>query len=302
MAHDLMDQVVRAKAAKDADNKREWEDEQRGNPYRQQNKRREVVRAYADGSCNRKGYVETLPLCDIAKAAKDADNKREWEDEQRGNPYRQQNKRREVVRAYAAGSCNRKGYVETLPLCDMFNLHHHHDPFPLNVKYCSDLEDHNEAVEAYQDPNVAMRHESNRQGFASNVKTISKRARNEKSTRRNPLGPKNVQWKLEFESLEYLTMISTRANTLLSQSIPSTLRTYDPEHVGVSFRLEENKNDVFFGIRMGVGLYSEVQSRLDSTRSGLSKGEIVKAELELLRFWPSIRDDEFVIGGTVVKK
>ncbi|GJZ58328.1 hypothetical protein Tco_0613822 [Tanacetum coccineum] len=33
MAHDLMDQVVRAKVAKDVDNKRMWEDELGGNPY-----------------------------------------------------------------------------------------------------------------------------------------------------------------------------------------------------------------------------------------------------------------------------
>ncbi|GJY42717.1 hypothetical protein Tco_0430930 [Tanacetum coccineum] len=40
MAYDLLDQVVRAKVTKDADNKRKWEDEQGGNPYQQQNKRR----------------------------------------------------------------------------------------------------------------------------------------------------------------------------------------------------------------------------------------------------------------------
>nr|GEY03195.1 reverse transcriptase domain-containing protein [Tanacetum cinerariifolium] len=64
MAHDFMNQVVRAKVAKDAENKRKWEDEHGGNHYRQLTKRREVVRAYAAGSCDRKGYAENLPLCD----------------------------------------------------------------------------------------------------------------------------------------------------------------------------------------------------------------------------------------------
>ncbi|GJV20101.1 hypothetical protein Tco_1369121 [Tanacetum coccineum] len=41
-----LDQVVRAKAAKSVDNKRKWDDNQRGNLVQQQNKRQEVVRAF----------------------------------------------------------------------------------------------------------------------------------------------------------------------------------------------------------------------------------------------------------------
>ncbi|GJR30035.1 reverse transcriptase domain-containing protein [Tanacetum coccineum] len=67
MAHNLMDQVVRAKAAKDANNNRKWEYELGGNPYQQQNKRQEVVKVYAAGSSDRKGYDVTLPLCDKCK-------------------------------------------------------------------------------------------------------------------------------------------------------------------------------------------------------------------------------------------
>ncbi|GJS32852.1 reverse transcriptase domain-containing protein [Tanacetum coccineum] len=58
MAHNLMDQFVRAKVAKDANNKKKWEDEHGGNPYQQQNMRRDVVRVYAVGSSDKKGYVE----------------------------------------------------------------------------------------------------------------------------------------------------------------------------------------------------------------------------------------------------
>ncbi|GJT31027.1 reverse transcriptase domain-containing protein [Tanacetum coccineum] len=62
MVHDLMDQVVQAKRAKDADNKRKWEDNQGRNSG--QNKRHEVVRAYVVGSRDKKGHAGTLPLCD----------------------------------------------------------------------------------------------------------------------------------------------------------------------------------------------------------------------------------------------
>ncbi|GJX94995.1 reverse transcriptase domain-containing protein [Tanacetum coccineum] len=67
MAHKLMDQVVRAKAAKDADNKRKWEDDQEGNHCQQQNKRHEVVRVYAAGTVEPelRTIVET-PVATIA--------------------------------------------------------------------------------------------------------------------------------------------------------------------------------------------------------------------------------------------
>ncbi|GKD27292.1 hypothetical protein Tco_1233506 [Tanacetum coccineum] len=49
MAYDLMDQVMRAKAAKNVNNRRKWEDNHSGNVGHQQNKRYEVVRAYIVG-------------------------------------------------------------------------------------------------------------------------------------------------------------------------------------------------------------------------------------------------------------
>nr|GFD12995.1 hypothetical protein [Tanacetum cinerariifolium] len=64
-AHDLMDQVIRAKVAKDANNKRKWEDDHGGNSCQQQNKRHEVVRVYAAGSSDNKGkkiHHEVLPI------------------------------------------------------------------------------------------------------------------------------------------------------------------------------------------------------------------------------------------------
>ncbi|GJR59231.1 hypothetical protein Tco_1501393 [Tanacetum coccineum] len=64
MAHDLMDQVVRAMVVKDADDKRKREDKQGGNPYQQQTNRLVVGRAYVAGSCNKKRYARTLPLYD----------------------------------------------------------------------------------------------------------------------------------------------------------------------------------------------------------------------------------------------
>ncbi|GJS96958.1 hypothetical protein Tco_0803926 [Tanacetum coccineum] len=78
---------------------------------------------------------------------------------------------------------------------------------------------------------------------------------------------------------------------------------YDPEHLGVSFRLGGESRMLSlleFGWR--VGLYSEEQSRLISTKSGLRKGETVKAQRVLMEFWPTIGDAKFVVGGMVVKK
>ncbi|GJT72514.1 putative reverse transcriptase domain-containing protein [Tanacetum coccineum] len=115
-----------------------------------------------------------------AKASTDADNKRKWEDNQEGNHCQQQNKRHEVVRVYAGGTSNKTRYAGTLPLCDKCNLSHYHSPCPAQCgncrkighqardcwtptsmtcyecgekghtrKYCPNLEDHNEADEAY---------------------------------------------------------------------------------------------------------------------------------------------------------
>nr|GEU38186.1 hypothetical protein [Tanacetum cinerariifolium] len=145
----------------------------------------------------------------------------------------------------------------------------------------------------------------------------------------NPLGPKSksVQLEANFESSEFFTMISTMFITSPSRSVPSTPGTsltgtfllileffssfkfksvpcrYDPEHLGVSFRLGgESRIMSLLELGWRVGLYSFEQSRLASTRSGFSKGETVKADHELLIFWPNIGDDEFVVGGMAVKK
>ncbi|GJV79895.1 hypothetical protein Tco_1515765 [Tanacetum coccineum] len=61
MAHDLMDQVVRSKAAKGGDNKRKWDDNKNNSGH--QNKRQEVVRAFTaatgekKGNCNKIGHI-----------------------------------------------------------------------------------------------------------------------------------------------------------------------------------------------------------------------------------------------------
>ncbi|GJV80863.1 hypothetical protein Tco_1516733 [Tanacetum coccineum] len=52
MAYDLMDQVMRAKAAKNVNNRRKWEDNHSGNVGHQQNKRHEVKRKlHHNGPC-----------------------------------------------------------------------------------------------------------------------------------------------------------------------------------------------------------------------------------------------------------
>ncbi|GJU61770.1 putative reverse transcriptase domain-containing protein [Tanacetum coccineum] len=66
MAHDLMDQVARAKAARNGENKRKYKDNHRKN-FGQQNKRQEVMRAYITRPDNRIGYVGKLPLCNRCK-------------------------------------------------------------------------------------------------------------------------------------------------------------------------------------------------------------------------------------------
>nr|GEV15433.1 reverse transcriptase domain-containing protein [Tanacetum cinerariifolium] len=66
MSHDLMDQVVRAKAARNGMNKKKWKDNHRNNSG-QQNKRQEVVRAYTIRPDNMNGYNRMLPLCNRCK-------------------------------------------------------------------------------------------------------------------------------------------------------------------------------------------------------------------------------------------
>nr|GEU86342.1 retrotransposon Orf1 [Tanacetum cinerariifolium] len=72
---------------------------------------------------------------------------------------------------------------------------------------------------------------------------------------------------------------------------------YDPKHLGVSFRLGGESRTLSlleFGWRE--------QLRLTITRSGLRRGETVKANHVLMGFWPSIGDREFVMEGIDVKK
>nr|GEU41545.1 hypothetical protein [Tanacetum cinerariifolium] len=51
-----------------------------------------------------------------------------------------------------------------------------------------------------------------------------------------------------------------------------------------------------------IGLYSEDQSIEDSTLSNLRRAETVKANHLLMELWPSIGDDEFVVGNVSVNK
>ncbi|GJV13688.1 hypothetical protein Tco_1355229 [Tanacetum coccineum] len=48
--------------------------------------------------------------------------------------------------------------------------------------------------------------------------------------------------------------------------------------------------------------FDSIPCRLTSTRSGLRGGETVKAEHVLMRFWSSLGDGKFVVGGMAVKK
>ncbi|GKD88753.1 reverse transcriptase domain-containing protein, partial [Tanacetum coccineum] len=65
LAHDSMNQVVSqgTLVAKNANSKSKWGIDHGENSERQQNKIREVVRAYTTGPGNKKGYAGTLPNC-----------------------------------------------------------------------------------------------------------------------------------------------------------------------------------------------------------------------------------------------
>ncbi|GKE02518.1 hypothetical protein Tco_1390501, partial [Tanacetum coccineum] len=72
MTHSLMDQVIRAQAARINDsNKRKWEDQQRGNNnnthYYHQNRRQEAARAYAATLAKGRGYAGSLPFYNRCK-------------------------------------------------------------------------------------------------------------------------------------------------------------------------------------------------------------------------------------------
>ncbi|GJX83575.1 retrovirus-related pol polyprotein from transposon TNT 1-94 [Tanacetum coccineum] len=130
MAHNLMDQVVRAKVPKDTDSKRKWEDDKEGNPYQQQTKRRKVVIAYAAGSCDQKGYARSLPLC----------NRCNLHNHNGSCPAQCGNYRK-------VGHQARDCWTHTSVTCYECGEQGH------TRKYYPNLEDHNEAREAYQDPN-----------------------------------------------------------------------------------------------------------------------------------------------------
>ncbi|GJX30691.1 hypothetical protein Tco_0240546 [Tanacetum coccineum] len=99
-----------------------------------------------------------------------------------------------------------------------------------------------------------------------------------------------------------LLVTSSIASTQMPSSVPNG-KMYDPKYLGGSFRLGgESRKMSLLELGWRVGLYYLEESRLASTRSGLRLGETVKVDHESLMFWPSIRDDEFFIGGTPVKK
>nr|GFB87273.1 reverse transcriptase domain-containing protein [Tanacetum cinerariifolium] len=66
MDHDLMDQVMRVKGTKRVDNKRKWDENQRGDSTSKK-KRQEVVRAYTVGPSEKKGYAGTASFCNKCK-------------------------------------------------------------------------------------------------------------------------------------------------------------------------------------------------------------------------------------------
>ncbi|GJX97876.1 putative reverse transcriptase domain-containing protein [Tanacetum coccineum] len=68
MANSLMDHKVRANAAKQADNKRKWENNLRENHVQQPPfKRQNVARAYTAGANEKKAYAGSLPYCNNCK-------------------------------------------------------------------------------------------------------------------------------------------------------------------------------------------------------------------------------------------
>ncbi|GJT71465.1 hypothetical protein Tco_1030751 [Tanacetum coccineum] len=73
---------------------------------------------------------------------------------------------------------------------------------------------------------------------------------------------------------------------------------YDPEHLGVKFRLGDEQREMSL-LELGwrIGLYSERKSRENATLSGLSRAETVKATRLLMKFWPSIEDGGFNVGN-----
>ncbi|GKC59058.1 hypothetical protein Tco_1086656, partial [Tanacetum coccineum] len=76
---------------------------------------------------------------------------------------------------------------------------------------------------------------------------------------------------------------------------------YDPNHLGVRFRLGGEKKEISL-LELGwiIGLYSDRQSRESAALTRLRKGVTVKANHLLWGFWPTIEDDGFNVGNTKV--
>nr|GEU80408.1 hypothetical protein [Tanacetum cinerariifolium] len=69
-------------------------------------------------------------------AARNAENKRRFNNDPRDNCVQQTPlKRQNVARAYTVGNDKNKGYARILPLCDKCKLHHH-DPCPVRCGNC----------------------------------------------------------------------------------------------------------------------------------------------------------------------
>ncbi|GKE79370.1 hypothetical protein Tco_1545490 [Tanacetum coccineum] len=76
---------------------------------------------------------------------------------------------------------------------------------------------------------------------------------------------------------------------------------YDPEHLGIRFRLGGEQREMSL-LELGwrIGLYTERKSKENATLSGLSRAETVKEIRLLMEFWPSIGDSVFNVGNTKV--
>ncbi|GJU61718.1 hypothetical protein Tco_1243553 [Tanacetum coccineum] len=108
------------------------------------------------------------------------------------------------------------------------------------------------------------------------------------------------QWVNLFQTNENLYRELVR-EFFASFEFDVSLCRYDPNHLGVRFRLRgEQKEISLLELGWRIGLYSERQSRESATLSGLRKGVTVKANHLLLGFWPTIRDDGFNVGNTKV--
>ncbi|GKC36394.1 zinc finger, CCHC-type containing protein [Tanacetum coccineum] len=117
-----------------------------------------------------------------------------------------------------------------------------------------------------------------------------------------------LQIQILYDHVDYTTQMGIdyvaggRLRKLRPNEAWATIKKYDPQHLGITFRLGGEQREMSlleFGSR--VGLYTEQQSRDRATLSGLSWAKMVKANLMLLEFWPTIGDGGFIVGNTKVK-